>query len=174
MKYKINDITKLVGLCRSTLLHYEKKGLVVPQKDCNNNYRVYSESDLENLKKIHMYRDMGISLNDIKKIIFKNRTDIKALLEEQLKKINLQISNLRLQQNRIFDIIKIDNNTLNSRFMNKNTWIKILKGSGLDEKGMREWHRCFEKTAPEAHQDFLENLGITPKEIEEIRKWSSR
>lgn len=32
-----------------------------------------------------------------------------------------------------------------------------------------EWHRAFERQSPEAHQDFLESLGIGPEEIRRIR-----
>jgi len=56
--------------------------------------------------------------------------------------------------------------------MNKETWVSILRASGLDEAGMRNWHIEFEKTSPEAHQDFLESIGIEKDEIELIRQWS--
>ena len=56
--------------------------------------------------------------------------------------------------------------------MNKKIWINILEKSGMNEEGMTEWHKAFEKNAPEAHQDFLESLGIPENEIAEIRRTS--
>ena len=56
--------------------------------------------------------------------------------------------------------------------MDKDTWVSILRASGLDEAGMRNWHVEFEKTSPEAHQDFLESIGIEKNEIDLIREWS--
>ncbi|MCP3968582.1 MAG: MerR family transcriptional regulator [Lentisphaerae bacterium] len=174
MMYKINEITKLIGLSRSTLLYYEKTGLIVPHKNRSNDYRIYSKNDLKNLRKVCLYRSMGINLNEIKNIIFEENTDIKNLLEEQLEKINVQIHDLRLQQNRILKIIKMDNASFHSSSMDKSTWIKILKKSGLDEKGLEEWHRSFEKLAPKAHKDFLQGLKIPEEEIKKIRQWSSK
>ena len=40
-------------------------------------------------------------------------------------------------------------------------------------KFMDAWHAAFEGRFPEAHQDFLESLGITPQEIAAIRKRSA-
>lgn len=34
---------------------------------------------------------------------------------------------------------------------------------GLDDGGMRKWHSEFEQRSPEAHQDFLESLGMMMK-----------
>ena len=52
------------------------------------------------------------------------------------------------------------------------TWVNILRKSGLDDEGMTNWHKEFERNAPEAHQDFLEGLGLPVEEIQNIRKWS--
>jgi len=38
---------------------------------------------------------------------------------------------------------------------------------------MCRWHAAFEKNFPEAHQDFLESLGIPKEEISMIRKVSA-
>jgi hypothetical protein len=50
--------------------------------------------------------------------------------------------------------------------------VSLLKAAGLDEEGMKTWHIEFEKTSPEAHQDFLESIGIEKDEIISIREWS--
>ena len=47
-----------------------------------------------------------------------------------------------------------------------------LRAAGFSEKDMHSWHIQFEKMEPEAHQEFLESLGITPEEIGKIRDWS--
>jgi hypothetical protein len=56
--------------------------------------------------------------------------------------------------------------------INKERWVDIMRAAGFSEKDMRNWHAQFEKMEPEAHQEFLESLGIKPAEIEEIRKHS--
>ncbi len=174
MKYKVNEISKLTGLSRSTLLYYEKLGLVVPEKEWQNDYRLYSDKDLERLRKVCLYREMGLALNEIKNILNEEQTDVKAILEKQLVNINNKIQMLRIQQKRILEIIKGSVGDKNTRFINKETWVSILRNTGLDDKGMDNWHRAFEKNAPEAHQDFLESLGLTEKEVLRIRKLSQQ
>jgi len=56
--------------------------------------------------------------------------------------------------------------------MDKRRWVQILAAAGLDPQGMHLWHVEFEALAPEAHQDFLESLGILPPEVRSIRAWS--
>jgi len=56
--------------------------------------------------------------------------------------------------------------------MTKEVWVSILKAAGLDDAGMKNWHIEFERTSPEAHQDFLESLGIEKDEVAAIRDWS--
>ena len=56
--------------------------------------------------------------------------------------------------------------------LNKARWVDIMRAAGLSDEDMSNWHVQFEKMEPEAHQEFLESLGIEPAEIEQIRKWS--
>jgi len=53
-----------------------------------------------------------------------------------------------------------------------NEWVNMFKEIGLDEKTMMKWHHLFESRHPEAHQSFLEWLGLSPETIEEIRQKS--
>lgn len=41
--------------------------------------------------------------------------------------------------------------------------------TALDDEDMRRWHVEFERQAPEAHQEFLESLGIEAEEAAAIR-----
>jgi MerR family transcriptional regulator, thiopeptide resistance regulator len=58
--------------------------------------------------------------------------------------------------------------------INKERWVEIMRAAGLNEKDMRNWHIQFEKMEPEAHQEFLESLGINATEIQQIREWSRK
>jgi len=58
--------------------------------------------------------------------------------------------------------------------INKERWVEIMRAAGLNEKDMRNWHIQFEKMEPEAHQEFLESLGINAAEIQKIREWSRK
>lgn len=51
-------------------------------------------------------------------------------------------------------------------------WVNMFGEIGLDEETMMRWHHIFESRHPEAHQSFLEWLGLSLEKIEIIRKKS--
>ena len=68
-----------------------------------------------------------------------------------------------------------NNNQMNKPMNNKITkeqWIAMFQDVGLDEAAMRRWHRTFESRHPEAHQSFLEWLGLKAEETGQIRQQS--
>jgi hypothetical protein len=52
----------------------------------------------------------------------------------------------------------------------KDAWVSLFREIGLDEPTMHRWHVRFEAQWPDAHQSFLEWLGIGGADIERIRK----
>lgn len=62
-----NEVEKITGLTRKAIEYYEKKGLIKPSKT-ENGYREYSESDVEKLQKISVYRKLGLSISEIKSL----------------------------------------------------------------------------------------------------------
>ena len=51
-------------------------------------------------------------------------------------------------------------------------WVAMFKEIGLDEPTMKRWHGIFEVRHPEAHQSFLEWLGLPAEDIRSSRKSS--
>jgi len=58
--------------------------------------------------------------------------------------------------------------------MTKDKWVSIMKAAGFSEDDMQRWHREFERSAPEDHQEFLQYLHIASPEIQSIRDWSRK
>jgi len=56
--------------------------------------------------------------------------------------------------------------------INKDRWVEIMRAAGLSDQDMHNWHRQFERLEPEAHQEFLQSLGIQAAEIDSIHRWS--
>jgi hypothetical protein len=54
--------------------------------------------------------------------------------------------------------------------INKEQWIALFQELGLDETAMQRWHHRFESRHPEAHQSFLEWLGLKAEEVTQIRQ----
>lgn len=64
---KIRQLEQATGLDRATIRFYEKEGLIQPQRQ-ENGYREYERSDQDALLKIKLLRQLGISLESIKKL----------------------------------------------------------------------------------------------------------
>ena len=64
---RIQELEHLVGIERATIRYYEKEGLIDPKRS-ENGYRDYSESDAEELRRIRLLRDLGVSLDTIKNL----------------------------------------------------------------------------------------------------------
>ena len=78
---KINDVKKITGLTAKAIRLYESKGLIsISRKE--NGYRSYTESDVEALKKIKLFRSVGIAISDIK-LYFFGVLSIEELMEKR-------------------------------------------------------------------------------------------
>lgn len=120
--------------------------------------------------KISQFRETGMSLASIAHILEKDENKVYAALENRLFKINEDIQKLRRQQKLIVQTLKSKRLTKHTRIMTKKSWVSLLRATGLSDADMEKWHIEFEKISPEAHQDFLESLGIKEEEIKSIRK----
>ena len=50
----IKEVEELTGLSRSNVRFYEKERLIFPSRNERNGYRDYSESDVENIKRLRI------------------------------------------------------------------------------------------------------------------------
>jgi DNA-binding transcriptional MerR regulator len=171
--FTIGQVAKRYGLSRSTLIYYDKAGVLKPNGRSVSNYRLYSDSDLLKMDRIVVLRSAGLSLAAIAKLVDQRGDRLNATLELRLKSINGEIQGLRNQQQVILKLLQNESAIKTSRVITKETWVSLLQAAGLDDEGMRNWHIEFEKTSPEAHQDFLESIGIEKDEIQLIRAWAS-
>lgn len=172
-RYTIGQLCKRSGLARSTLLYYDSIDLLKPSGRSASNYRVYTQDDLDRLQHICTYRQAGVPLDQIKKLLDApvNKRTV-SILEMQLHRMNEEIDNLRMQQRTIIAILQKGILKRKVRNMNKDKWVEIMRAAGIDDEGMHRWHCEFEKRAADDHQRFLEYLGIAPDEIGQIRQWS--
>ncbi|HET8704673.1 MAG TPA: MerR family DNA-binding protein, partial [Pseudomonadales bacterium] len=125
-------------------------------------------------KRIMTYREAGLSLEAIRDLLCTDNESASVILERHLQAINNEVAKLRQQQHTIAKLLGDENALRKTRSMNKEQWIALLASTGLSEDDMRRWHAEFEKMSPDAHQDFLESLGIPAEEILLIRQRSKR
>ena len=71
----INEIAKELNITKRAIKYYEEQGLLKVAKD-SNGYRNYTKQDVETLRMISIYRKLGISISDIKKLLEKEDKEI--------------------------------------------------------------------------------------------------
>lgn len=170
--YTIGQLAKRFGLSRSTLLYYDAISLLPASTRSARGYRLYTEQAVQRMTHIQTWRDAGLPLATIRTLLASGTDTPTAVLERHLQALNSEISRLRQQQQVIVHLLDSASALRDSRTMNKQRWVEMLRAAGLDEAGMCKWHSEFEQRSPEAHQDFLESLGIDAAEITLIRQHS--
>ena len=168
----IAETAKRFGLSRSTLLYYDDIGLLSPKARTAANYRVYGPAELARMEEIVRLRKTGLAIAEIKALLSRGASRTEVSLRARLDRINAEMSALRDQQRFIIGLLGDERAGTDARVMSKDRWVAYLRAAGLDDVGMMRWHAAFEASSPEAHQDFLESLAISAKEIADIRERS--
>lgn len=173
----ISAIGKKFGLSRSTLLYYDRLDLVRPTYRTAAGYRLYSADDEARLRRICRYRQTGLALAAIKRLLDGEpggRNRVATALHQRLTELNREIAALRRQQQVVLKLLPRKGHDRLARAMTKEKWVALLRSLGLTDAEMMQWHAAFEKQAPLAHQDFLESLGLPETEIRRIRAYSAK
>lgn len=89
---KINEIEKLLGLSKANIRYYENEGLINPSRT-ENGYRNYNEVDVALLKKIIIYRKLGISISEIKAVLT-NQKSLSGAIADSVKNMSGDIERL--------------------------------------------------------------------------------
>jgi len=142
--YRISELAQKVNLSRTTLLYYEKLGLISSKRQANG-YRSYSEFDLQRVKLLQQLQSGGLSLKECQ-----------ACLEA---KINREQLLQRLHK-------------LDEEIAQKQKSRELLS-SMLGMSSMRDWHQKTDKHAPSAHLDWLITQGFSEKQALRL-KWLSK
>lgn len=74
----INEVAKLSNLTKKAVEYYTEQGLICPNI-LENGYRDFSEQDMEILKKIALFRRLGLSIFEIKSVLA-NPDELKSIL----------------------------------------------------------------------------------------------
>jgi DNA-binding transcriptional MerR regulator len=170
--YRISQLARSFGLSRSTLLYYDRIGLLSPSGRTPSGYRTYGERDRERLARIRRYREAGFAVKDIHALLRPTRLPPARMLERRLQEIDEEIVRLRGQQRVLAGMLRRLAGRRRPATIDRGAWVAMLRAAGLDEAGMRRWHAEFEARSPTAHHHFLRELGIGEPEARAIRAWA--
>ena len=172
--YSISQLASQFALSRSTLLYYDRIGLLHASHRTSSGYRKYTQGEHIRLKRICMLRRTGLSLSDVRRLLSSTTKPSMQILEKRLQEMDDEITLIRTQQQLTLSMLKKLKGGKTPTVLDKATWVRMLKSAGMDERAMARWHAEFEATAPKAHHSFLLSLGIPEAEVLRIRQWAQQ
>ena len=99
--YSVGRVADLSGVTIRTLHHYDEIGLLSPGGRSSAGYRVYEEADLERLRRILFYRELGFTLKEVQAIVDDPGTDAmghlrrqRGLLTQRIKRLNTMVDTI--------------------------------------------------------------------------------
>ncbi len=116
--YTIGQLAKLAGISTKTLRVYERKGLLLPERNVENDYRIYGEEAVKTLGQIQLMKYLDLSLDQI--------ADFLKLYENVSRETMLLEQKRRLEKKR---------EQLNTVIAHVDRAIQECKGQELDSDG---------------------------------------
>lgn len=93
--YTVGQVANLAGVTVRTLHHYDEIGLLAPTDRTSSGYRSYGVTDLERLRRILFYRELGFPLDEIATILADPRADAAEHLRRQHRLLSERIERLQ-------------------------------------------------------------------------------
>ncbi|MGR5147327.1 MerR family transcriptional regulator [Photobacterium alginatilyticum] len=142
--YRISQLAEMLGLSRTTLLYYEKQGLIRGQR-LDNGYRSYTDKDLQRLKLLQELQAGGLTLKECQACL--DEKVERGILVERLRQLDEEIAQKQKSRQ--------------------------LLAALLGESSLTDWHETLEQQAPEAHLEWLIKQGFDEKQAVRL-KWLSK
>ncbi|PAE24935.1 MerR family transcriptional regulator [Bacillus sp. 7894-2] len=87
MEYTVQKLAQLAGVSSRTLRYYDEIGILKPARTNSSGYRIYGQQEVDRLQQILFYRELGVSLDQIKEIITAPAFDAADALKEHREKL---------------------------------------------------------------------------------------
>jgi len=170
--FSISAIAKACGLSRSTLIYYDRMGLLRASGRTGSGYRYYTQADRLRLERICYFREAGLTLKEIRAVLASGGKPGANLLEKRIRETAATIAGLKNQQRLLAGMLRQVASGKPPAAVDKKLWVEMLRAAGMDGEAMNRWHMEFERRAPEGHNEFLVSLGIPEEEVARIRSQS--
>ncbi|MFS1514300.1 MerR family transcriptional regulator [Chengkuizengella sp. SCS-71B] len=163
---KINEVAKKLNISTRAIRFYEEKGLISPEKQRENSYRIFNEKDIMRLQTIISMREIGIPLEEIKKVLInieqKDKKEVEYYLNLQRASMYSRWIELKQQLDTIdqmVDKLKVRES------LNLEDIFELANGSKRLNTIRKQWSDQwgFDKLAPTFDQQLL---NIFPEMIQ--------
>jgi DNA-binding transcriptional MerR regulator len=112
--YYIGDLATALGLSQRTIRYYEELGFIRPHRT-DGGYRLYHDSDLNMLKLIMRFKDLGMSLEEISALLappagrtgLSSVSALKSALEKRRGEFEQKMANYKDSIGQIDEILKL-------------------------------------------------------------------
>ena len=106
------ELARLSGVSTDTLRHYERKGLLPVPCRSSNGYREYLHEAVERVRLVRRALAVGFTIDELARL-FKERDrggapcrEVRALAEEKLDRMNLQLREITAMRDELHNILK--------------------------------------------------------------------
>lgn len=87
MEYTVQKLARLSGVSGRTLRYYDQIDLLKPARINSSGYRIYGQKEVDQLQHILFYRELEVSLDEIKKIMNDPEYDEAEALQQHFEKL---------------------------------------------------------------------------------------
>jgi MerR family transcriptional regulator, thiopeptide resistance regulator len=95
MNYRVSQLARLAGVSVRTLHHYDEIGLLRPSRVGANGYRYYDEPAVMRLQQILLYKELELSLDEIRDLLDRPDFDVLGALENHRRALQQRLGRLR-------------------------------------------------------------------------------
>ena len=106
MEYTVKELSKISGISTRTLRYYDQIGLLVPPRLSSSGYRIYGDDEADILRQILFYRELGVSLGEIKKLLSFPDGDKEKALQDHLAELVRKKARIETLIDSVGDTIK--------------------------------------------------------------------
>ncbi len=171
MEYTVHKLARLAGVSSRTIRYYDEIGILKPARINSSGYRIYGPDEVDRLQQILFYRELGVDLESIKKIISAPDFDELNALKEHREKL--------LDKREQLDLLIVNvNKTISSKERSAIMSDKE-KFKGFKRKLIEENEKKYGKEARERFGDEVVNSSnnklqkMTEEKYNEVTKLDS-
>ncbi len=135
----IHEVEVVVGLSKKSIRYYEENGLITPKRNKENDYRVYSDVDINKLKIIKFLRELNVPIRELK-LLNDGLLTLQECMQDRIKKIEMEEENYQKIKNMCEEIEKSTDTFTSIDINNYFQEINILKKEGFTLKDVKISH----------------------------------
>jgi DNA-binding transcriptional MerR regulator len=166
--WQTNEFAKQAGVTVRTLHHYDRIGLLKPNRRTVKGFRFYGEAEFARLQQITTLKFVGFSLTQIREILGSESFDLTQTLRMQRRLIESQ----RYRLNQILEAItRAENEFEESRQIDLESFQKIIEVMNMEQNF--DWTKKYYSEEAQAKIEERKNLWSPELQERVTRDWDN-